>query len=68
VNLSGVHMICECDNASEPGIRGIGIYKAQPCQMRRSAYANLSPNGNTLYKHIHFSPGSEARIIGLRQR
>jgi alpha-L-fucosidase len=44
------------------------IYKAQPCQVRRSAYANFSRSGNTFYMHVHFWPGSEVRITGLRTK
>jgi alpha-L-fucosidase len=47
---------------------GESIYKTQPSKVRRSSYANFTRNGNTLYMHIHFWPGSEASISGLRTK
>jgi alpha-L-fucosidase len=47
---------------------GESIYKAQPSKVKRSAYANFTRNGNTLYMHIYFWPGDEARISGLRTK
>jgi len=44
---------------------GETIYTAEPCQVRRSNYANFSRKGNTLYMHIHFWPGDTAAVAGL---
>ena len=33
---------------------------------QRSAYANFTRKGNTLYMHVHFWPGSDVSISGLQ--
>jgi alpha-L-fucosidase len=45
---------------------GQTIHDAEPCQTSRSAYANFTRKGNTLYMHVHFWPGSDVSISGLR--
>jgi alpha-L-fucosidase len=45
---------------------GESIYKTEPCQPRRSNYAGFTRSGNTLYMHVHFWPGYEMSISGLR--
>jgi alpha-L-fucosidase len=45
---------------------GDTIYKSEPCNPRRSAYANFTRSGNTLYMHVHFWPGGDVSISGLR--
>ena len=44
------------------------IYGAEPCQVARSTYANFTRKGNTLYMHVHFWPGSDVSISGLKQK
>jgi alpha-L-fucosidase len=44
------------------------IYGAQPCQVSRSTYANFTRKANRLYMHIHFWPGSDVSISGLKQK
>src|SRR5262249_15999754 len=34
----------------------------------RGNYANFTRRGNTLYMHVHFWPGSDVSISGLKQR
>ena len=36
--------------------------------MRRNSYANFTAKGNTLYMHVHFWPGSDVSISGLRNK
>jgi alpha-L-fucosidase len=45
---------------------GDTIYKSEPCNTRRSAYANFTRSGNTLYMHVHFWPGGDVSISGLK--
>jgi len=45
---------------------GESIYSAEPCQVRRSNYASFTRKGNTLYMHVHFWPGEDVSISGLR--
>ncbi len=45
---------------------GETVYKSEPCQVQRSAYANFTRSGNTLYMHVHFWPGSDVSIAGLK--
>src|ERR1700728_1431989 len=45
-----------------------GIYKAEPCNVKRSAYSNFTRIGNTLYMQIHFWPGEEAVIAGPKMK
>ena len=44
------------------------IYKTDICNVKRSAFANFTRKGNTLYIHTFFWPGSELNIAGLRTR
>jgi alpha-L-fucosidase len=47
---------------------GASIYKAEPCSVKRSANANFTRIGNTLYAHIHFWPGEEFAIAGPQMK
>ncbi|HVW83222.1 MAG TPA: alpha-L-fucosidase, partial [Bryobacteraceae bacterium] len=47
---------------------GQTIYQAEPCKVSRSAYANFTRRGNTLYMHVYFWPGSDVSISGLRTK
>jgi alpha-L-fucosidase len=47
---------------------GQTIYKSDVCQVKRSAFANFTRAGNTLYIHAYFWPGSELNIAGLRTK
>ncbi|HEY1877648.1 MAG TPA: alpha-L-fucosidase, partial [Rhizomicrobium sp.] len=47
---------------------GQTIYGADPCQVSRSTYANFTRRGNTLYMHVHFWPGTDVSISGLKQK
>jgi len=47
---------------------GQAVYGAERCQVARSTYANFTRKGNTLYMHVHFWPGSDVSISGLRQK
>lgn len=47
---------------------GETIYGSDPCQPSRSAYANFTRKGNTLYMHVHFWPGEYVAISGLRNK
>ncbi|HTC82812.1 MAG TPA: alpha-L-fucosidase [Rhizomicrobium sp.] len=47
---------------------GRTIYGADPCQVSRNTYANFTRAGNSLYMHVHFWPGSDVSISGLRQK
>lgn len=49
-------------------IYGSTIYESQPCQVSRSTYANFTRKDNTLYMHVHFWPGSDVSISGLKQK
>jgi alpha-L-fucosidase len=44
------------------------IYKAEPCNVKRSADANFTRIGNTLYSHVHFWAGEEFAIGGLKTK
>jgi alpha-L-fucosidase len=44
------------------------IYQTDVCKVRRSAFANFTRKGNTLYIHAYFWPGSELNIAGLRTK
>ena len=44
------------------------IYGADVCQVRRSSYCSFTRKGNTLYVHVHFWPGEELAIGGLRSK
>jgi alpha-L-fucosidase len=45
---------------------GHTIYDAEPCEVKRSVFASFTRKGRTLYVHVHFWPGSEWSIGGLR--
>jgi alpha-L-fucosidase len=47
---------------------GATIYGAEPCRVARANYANFTRRGNTLYMHVHFWPGSDVALSGLRQK
>jgi alpha-L-fucosidase len=47
---------------------GQAIYGADLCKVSRSTYANFTRQGNRLYMHVHFWPGSDVSIAGLRQK
>jgi alpha-L-fucosidase len=47
---------------------GQTIYAADPCHVSRNAYANFTAKGNTLYMHVHFWPGTDVSISGLKQK
>jgi alpha-L-fucosidase len=47
---------------------GETIYKSDLCQPRRSSYASFTRTGNTLYMHVHFWPGGDVAISGLRTK
>jgi alpha-L-fucosidase len=49
-------------------VHGHTIQGAQPCRVKRSNYANFTRKGNTLYMHVHFWPGSDVSIAGLKVR
>jgi len=50
------------------GKYGHTIYGAEPCEVKRSTFANFTRKGNTLWVHVHFWPGSEWAIGGLRTK
>ena len=45
---------------------GRTIYESERCQPRRSNYASFTRKGNTLWMHVHFWPGGDVSISGLR--
>ncbi|MGQ9629481.1 MAG: alpha-L-fucosidase [bacterium] len=47
---------------------GETIYGAEPCDVKRSLFANFTRKGTTLYVHVHFWPGKEWAIGGLRTK
>ncbi|HEX3753850.1 MAG TPA: alpha-L-fucosidase [Rhizomicrobium sp.] len=47
---------------------GTCIYGADICQPHTSTYANFTRNGNMLYMHVHFWPGSDVSISGLQAK
>ena len=47
---------------------GQAIHGADPCRVTRSNYGNFTRHGNRLYMHVHFWPGSDVSISGLRQK
>ena len=47
---------------------GASIYKAEPCQVKRSDHALFTRTGNTLYAHVHFWAGEEFVISGLKTK
>ena len=44
---------------------GDRIHKSEKCQVRTSTFANFTREGNTLYMHVHFWPGSTVALGGL---
>ena len=44
------------------------IHKADKCQVRSSAYAQFTRQGNTLYMHVHFWPDGAVALGGLQQK
>jgi len=50
------------------GKYGHTIYGAEPCEVKRSTFANFTRKGNALWVHVHFWPGSEWAIGGLRTK
>jgi alpha-L-fucosidase len=44
---------------------GVSIYQSETTQPRRSAFANFTRKGNTLYMHVHFWPGETVSLGGL---
>jgi alpha-L-fucosidase len=47
---------------------GEAIYGADVCQPHTSVYANFTAKGSTLYMHVHFWPGTDVSISGLKQK
>jgi alpha-L-fucosidase len=47
---------------------GEAVYQTDPCQVNRSFFASFTRRANTLYTHIHYWPGSEAAIGGLKNK
>ena len=50
------------------GRNGHTIYGSDICQPHTSTYANFTRTGNTLYMHVHFWPGGDVAISGLKQK
>jgi len=47
---------------------GHTIYGAEPCDVKRSRFANFTRKGKTLYVHVYFWPGEEWAIGGIRTK
>lgn len=47
---------------------GATIYGSEPCQVKRSNYANFTRKGNTLYVHAYFWPGETVTVGGLQTK
>ena len=47
---------------------GETIYASDVCQPHTSVYSNFTAKGNTLYMHVHFWPGTDVSISGLKQK
>lgn len=47
---------------------GGAIHGTEPCRVSRSVFAGFTRRGNTLFAHVHFWPGSEFGIGGLRTK
>jgi len=45
---------------------GETIYKSDHCEPRRSAYASYTRTGNTLFMHVHYWPGGDVNMCGLK--
>ena len=44
------------------------IYKSDLCQPRRANYASFTRTGNTLFMHVHFWPGGDVAMGGLKAK
>ena len=44
---------------------GSNIYRSEKCQPRSSEFAQFTRQGNTLYMHVHYWPGSTVSLGGL---
>jgi alpha-L-fucosidase len=47
---------------------GSTIYQSDKCQPHASEFAGFSRQGNTLFMHVHFWPGSTVSLGGLRNK
>ncbi len=47
---------------------GQTVYQSEKCQPSRSAFADFSRKGNTLFMHVYFWPGSTVALGGLRNK
>lgn len=47
---------------------GAAVYGTDPCSVSRSNYMSFTRKGNTLFANVHFWPGSEVAIGGLRSK
>jgi alpha-L-fucosidase len=47
---------------------GDTVYKSDVCLVTRSAYANFTRSGNTLFMHVYFWPGEDVSIGGLKAK
>lgn len=47
---------------------GETIYKPDLCEPRRANYASFTRTGNTLFMHIHFWPGTDVAVGGLKAK
>lgn len=47
---------------------GAAVYGTDPCSVNRSNYMSFTRKGNTLFANVHFWPGSEVAIGGLRSK
>jgi alpha-L-fucosidase len=47
---------------------GQAIYGTDRCKVSRSTYAGFTARGNTLYMHVHFWPGADVSISGLKNK
>jgi alpha-L-fucosidase len=47
---------------------GEALHGTDRCKVSRSTYANFTARDNTLYMHVHFWPGADVSISGLRNK
>jgi alpha-L-fucosidase len=47
---------------------GATIYQSDICQPHRSSYASFTRTGDTLFMHVHFWPGEDVAISGLKTK
>ncbi len=47
---------------------GAAVYGTDPCSVSRSNYMSFTRKGNTLFANVHFWPGPEVAIGGLRSK